>query len=107
MVQTDDSLRHQPPEPAGLPEIPALPAAETRDPAKTQPAGGASALSSGVTLAEALLSPLEEFAALLGGALTRPAAARPARTIAEWAQQGLPAFPFPEDIRGSFMDHVI
>ena len=44
---------------------------------------------------------------MLDGALTRPAPARSAPTISEWVQQGLPAFPFPEDIRGSFMDHVI
>lgn len=91
-----------------LPRHGALSGHAARGPGGRSPAYGGRRPSSGITLAEVLLSPLEEFAALLGGVLPRRRAEpRPAQTMTEWVQQGLPAFAFPEDVRGSFMDHVI
>jgi hypothetical protein len=128
MDHVDDPLAQSPSETTTPPAPLALPA--TRQTCAVEPTGEAPPLPldwqapwgsgsrnkpprsgpeplSGVTLADVLKSPLQELLGLLNNAAAKPVQPQSGQTMLEWVQLGLPAFPFPEDVRGSFMDQVI
>lgn len=53
------------------------------------------------------MSPVQELLGLLDKTASKTVRPEAGQSMVEWVQCGLPAFPFPEDVRGSFMDHVI
>ncbi|EGJ50482.1 hypothetical protein [Desulfocurvibacter africanus] len=128
MDHVDDPLAQQPAEMATPPETLALPA--TPPTYAVEPTGEVPPLPldwqapwgsgskdklprsgpkhlSGVTLADVLKSPLQELLGMLDNAAAKPVQPQAGQTMLEWVQLGLPAFPIPEDVRGSFMDQVI
>ncbi len=127
MDHVDDPLA-QPPEASVQPEVLALPAPHPANAAghagdtPTLPLGWQAPVGtnstgqpsiagprplSGVTLIDVLVSPLQELMGLLDNALAKPERPKTGQTMLEWVQLGLPAFPLPEDIRGSFKDQII